>query len=103
MAEKSRSLTASANVQIGGSGVYGEAAVVRLSGTWTGTVTFNARVHGGAASWTPILANNVATDADATTATVSGIYRIVSDGLDIQAAFVWASGTLVMDTQEVTV
>ena len=103
MAVKSKSFAASGTIQIGGSGIYGEAAVIRLSGTWTGTVTFNARIHGGVATWTPILANNAATDADATTATVSGIYRVVSDGMDIQMSFVWATGTLVVDAQEVTV
>ena len=92
--------TASADIQVGGSGVYGEAAVIRLSGTWTGTVTFKARVRGGAASWTDIMATNAETLADALTATTSGIYRVIADGLDIQASFVWASGTLVMDTQE---
>jgi len=103
MAVKSRSFTADGTLQVGGSGVYGEAAVIRLSGTWTGTVTFQARVREGVTSWTSILANNAETDADATTATANGIYRIVSDGLDIRMSFAFGTGTLVVDTQEVTV
>ena len=103
MAVKSREFTADGTIEIGGSGIYGEAAVIRLSGTWTGTVTFQARVRGGVTTWTSIMATNVATLVPATTATVSGIYRVVADGLDIRMSFAFGSGTLVVDTQEVTV
>lgn len=103
MAVKSRSLTADADVQVGGSGIYGEAVVVRLSGTWAGTVTFQARVRDGVATWVDILANNAETDADAVDTTGNGIFRIVADGLDINVNFDFTSGTLVLDAQEVTV
>lgn len=71
----------------------GEAAVFQVLGTWVGTFTFEAQVNGSTA-WASIMATNAATNALALTSTVNGIFRVVSDGLDVRARFsTWASGT----------
>ena len=65
----------------------GDMVGFQILGTWTGTITFEAHVPGATATWVSIMATNVATNALATTTTANGVFRIVSDGLDIRARF----------------
>lgn len=74
-------------------------ATVQLSGTWSGTVTFEATTLGN--TWVSVVAKNAATGAEATTATANGIYIIPAGGFNqIRARFSTAtSGTLVINEQ----
>ncbi|KKL87670.1 hypothetical protein LCGC14_1932370 [marine sediment metagenome] len=66
----------------------GDMAGFQILGTWAGTITFEAHVPGeSVGTWVSIMATNVATNALATTTTANGVFRIVSDGLDIRARF----------------
>ena len=65
----------------------GDMAGFQILGSWTGTITFEATVPGAGGTWVSIMATNVADNAVATTTTASGIFRIVSDGLNIRARF----------------
>ncbi len=64
----------------------GGMAGFQILGTWAGTITFEAKLH-EAGTWVSIIATNVATSAQATTTTANGVFRIVSDGLDVRARF----------------
>ena len=64
----------------------GDSHTYQILGTWTGTITFEAKSP-LAATWVSIMATNVADDAVATTTTASGVFRLVADGLDTRARF----------------
>ena len=65
----------------------GDMVGFQILGAWTGTVTFEATTPQAGGTWVSIMATNVATNALATTTTANGVFRIVSDGLDIRARF----------------
>ena len=69
----------------------------QLTGTWTGTVTFEGTLLDGA-SFTSVLATLLSSGVAAATATATGIYRIDATGLlQVQARFSTASsGTVVV-------
>lgn len=50
-----------------------------VSGTWTGTLTFEGTANGS--TWTSLLATNLATGAQATTTTASGLFSITNAGV----------------------
>ena len=70
----------------------GDMAGFQILGSWTGTITFEATVPGAGGTFVSIMAVNVATNVAATTTTANGIFRIVSDGIDIRARFSSDSG-----------
>lgn len=74
-------------------------STIQLTGTWSGTVTFEGTTLGN--SWVSVVAKNVATGAEATTATANGVYVIPSAGLNqVRARFSTAtSGTVVATLQ----
>lgn len=71
----------------------------QIEGTWTGTITFQAK-HPGSSTWVSIMATNVTTLANVTTVTdtaQNGIFRIIADGLMVQAKMTGAAtGTCVV-------
>ena len=83
--------------------IGGGAGGFHITGTWTGTITFEAKAPGaGSTNWVSILATSVATDVPATTTTGNGIFRVVADGLHIRARLSTAtSGTAVVYPFEV--
>lgn len=50
-----------------------------VSGTWTGTLTFEGTNNDG--SWTSLLATNVASGAQATTTTANGLFTVANVGV----------------------
>lgn len=50
-----------------------------VSGTWTGTLTFEGTNNDG--SWTSLLATNVASGAQATTTTANGLFTVTNVGV----------------------
>lgn len=81
--------------------IGGGAGGFHITGTWTGTITFEAKAP-EATAWVSILATNVTTEASATTTTANGIFRVVADGLHVRARFSTAtSGTVVVYPYEV--
>lgn len=83
--------------------IGGGAGGFHITGTWAGTITFEAKAPGAASTdWVSILATNVATDASATTTTANGVFRVVADGLHVRARLSTAtSGTAVVYPYEV--
>ncbi len=74
---------------------------LELSGTWTGTVTFQATIGhptGGTANWYSVEAVPSTSTTAATTATGNGLYRIDAGGYAlVRAKFTTASsGTVVV-------
>ncbi len=65
----------------------GDMAGFQILGTWVGTITFEARNPSVGDNWVSIVAVNVADNVAATTTTANGIFRIVSDALDVRARF----------------
>ena len=55
-------------------------ATLVLSGTWTGTITFEATADGGV-TWTAIVAMPVATTTAFSTATANGLWQVNIAGL----------------------
>lgn len=76
---------------LGSQEAQGDMAGFQIKGTWSGTITFEATVPGAGGTWVSIMATNVATNAIATTTTANGIFRVVSDGLNVRAIFTTAS------------
>ena len=75
-------------------------AAFQVLGTWSGTITFEAKTK-GAATWVSILVTNVATNAQVTTTTANGVFRVVADGLDLRARMSsYTSGTANVDIVE---
>lgn len=70
-------------------------AAVQLTGTWVGTVTFQATIDG--TNWVSILATDIATGSTATTATANSIYKFDVVGLRSVRAncTAYTSGTIV--------
>ncbi len=64
----------------------GDAHIYQILGTWAGVITFEVKSR-STSTWVSIMATNVATGADATTATGNGIFRFLADGLDSRARF----------------
>lgn len=83
--------------------IGGGAGGFHFTGTWVGTVTFEAKAPGAASTnWVSILATNVTSDASATTTTGNGIFRVVADGLHVRARMsAYTSGTAVVYPFEV--
>lgn len=75
-------------------------AVFQLTGTWTGTVTFEACVPGNEASATPLAVSAAATPGTlVTTATANGLFKTNSawaGGLKVRARFSTASSGAVV-------
>jgi hypothetical protein len=69
---------------------------IQITGITTATIIFEATIDG--TNWVAILAENVTTGAQATTATANGIYRVVCMGMvQIRARIsAWTSGTVVV-------
>lgn len=67
---------------------------IQVTGITTATITFEATIDDS--NWVSILAENITTGAEATTATADGIYRITCLGLSQIRARVsaWTSGTI---------
>ena len=81
--------------------IGGGAGGFHITGTWVGTITFEAKAP-EATAWVSILATNVTTDASALTTTGNGIFRVVADGLHIRARVsAYTSGTVVVYPFEV--
>lgn len=55
------------------------ALTVSVSGTWTGTLTFEGTNNDGV--WTSLLATNLATAAQATTTTAGGLFTVTNAGV----------------------
>jgi hypothetical protein len=55
---------------------------VQIEGTWTGTITFQAK-QTGSAGWVSILAKNVTTGTSAATTTANGLFQIDCTGIDM--------------------
>lgn len=72
---------------------------LQLSGTWTGTVTFEATVNG--TDWVAIKGTPLASITGASTATVNGIFQFPISGMNqFRARFSTASsGTVVVTAQ----
>jgi len=67
---------------------------LEISGTFTGTLTFQGRLAGG--TWTPIQAENLQSGVIGTTSTVVGLFRVPIAGLDeFRVRVAWTSGTSV--------
>lgn len=83
--------------------IGGGAGGFHVTGTWAGTITFEAKAPGAASTnWVSILATSVATDVSATTTTGNGIFRVVADGLHVRARMsTYTSGTAVVYPYEV--
>jgi len=106
MAKSAVNLTAAEDV-VNSFGIdsQGTGAVFQFSGTWVGTITFEAKVRGAASTkFTAIIATNAATLVSATTTAANGIFRVVGDGLDVRARMsAFTSGTAVADSSDVEV
>ncbi|MCK5316326.1 MAG: hypothetical protein KAJ55_00350 [Anaerolineales bacterium] len=110
MSARTEDLTALADtVEVGTTNDrQGSAAVIQILGTWSGTITFECKQK-TAATWASIIAVKADTDARATTAVsttteANGVYRCVSDGLDIRARMSsYVSGTANLHVSTVTV
>lgn len=74
-------------------------AVVQLSGTWTGTLTFEASVQPG--TWTAVVLVRQSTSAISSTATANDTYMLSNPGYSaVRArASAWTSGTAVVAIQ----
>jgi hypothetical protein len=62
-----------------GSSDYASMIGVQLTGTWTGTVTFQGTIKGD--TWVNVLAVPSDSTTAATTATANGVYRVDATGL----------------------
>ena len=73
----------------------GGASGFHITGTWSGTITFEAKAPGaGSTKWVSILATNVTDEASALTTTANGVFRIIADGLQVRARMsTYGSGT----------
>ena len=82
----------------------GGAGGFHITGTWVGTITFEAKApEAGSSDWVAIPATNMNDDTTSTTTTANGIFRIIADGLHIRARFsADTSGTVVVYPYEVT-
>ena len=70
------------------------AVAMQVTGITTATITFEATIDGS--NWLSILAENVTTGAEATTAAANGIYRVMCLGMVQVRARIssWTSGTI---------
>lgn len=68
---------------------------IQLSGTWAGTLTFEANIDG--TNWGTVIATNTATGGTATVANANGLYTIKTAGLNEARARIsaYTSGTVV--------
>src|SRR4030042_1009832 len=70
----------------------------QLSGTWVGTITFQASLDG--TNWQSILAYPTTSTTGAVTATSNGIYRIDASGVITRCyCSAFTSGTIVVATR----
>lgn len=74
------------------------AAAAQITGTWVGTITFEASLDG--TTWTAINAVSASTSSPQTTTTVNGLYRITPGGLQQfranMSAFTSGSATVLL-------
>ena len=74
------------------------AAAAQITGTWVGTITFEASLDG--TTWTAINAVSASTSTPQTTTTVNGLYRITPGGLQQfranMSAFTSGSATVLL-------
>ena len=93
-AAKTLTLVNDATEWIGHPGIYSD-AVFQITGTWTGTVTFECCTQGNEAAPTPIAVSAVATPGTlVTTATANGVYRTnngTAGGLKVRARYTTAT------------
>jgi hypothetical protein len=68
----------------------------QITGTWTGTITWQVSIDG--TTFTSTVATPVATGTDATTTTANGIFRFEAVGIKKAraTATAWTSGTAVV-------
>ena len=78
--------------------VGNNAAAAQITGTWVGTITFEASLDG--TTWTGINAVSASTSTPQTTTTVNGLYRLTPGGLQqiraIMSAFTSGTATVSM-------
>jgi len=76
----------------------GGASGFHITGTWSGTITFEAKAPAaGSSDWVSILATKVTDGVSATTTTANGVYRLVADGLHVRGRMSsYSSGTAVV-------
>ena len=71
--------------------------VLQISGTFVASIAFEASVDAGA-TWVPMSATQIGAGDIFTVATVPGVYRITSAGMDlIRARVTWTSGTVTVN------
>ena len=73
----------------------GGASGFHITGTWTGTITFEAKAPAAeSGDWVSILATNVTDQVDGATTTANGVFRMIADGLQVRARMsTYGSGT----------
>lgn len=73
---------------------------VQITGISGDTITFETNIDGS--NWVDILAENVTTGAEATTATANGVYRITCLGMtQVRARLTRSAGTVTVKGQAI--